>query len=919
MKPVYIVAIVTVITAIMLLAAPPAEAVSNAAVLYLRVAAGARPAGMGEAFVSIADDATATYWNPAGLGNAPIAGKLETKEPPPGYGEITDAVTLPGIRSSAETWVIAGNRLVVFDGTSWGGGKVYPTSSDQTIIDFVKTILNTDDQTVLRSMADQVVAANSVVADSEISAFAQSVRSHLPKDYAAMGDLERGLDTLAAGYHACLLNTERFRALQGKLAEGLKDSTLTPSEADRITFSLEQALLRFLPSRLEVPYSAGIVGNLTCLGVTGKYVWVGTDKGLYRRSGASWARYSVGAGLPSDTVLVLAGNGDQLLIGTARGLGDFLHGTFATVADLPAVPVTAVSFDSPSLGYAAIDGVIYRFDGTTWSSSVQYTVRIDDTIDKIADRIGVYRTPSEREYLIGKIREMNSAGAAPAAVVPADSTGSAVAVDPGAAAVVDSTLLSKPTPPAVADTTADEANMPTPPETSPGASPIDAWLAEGNVIRVPLSPRLPYDVTALRAGIGVVWVGTSGGLLSYDGRTWSNYGYTAFMVPQTDSAGNGGAMTAMQIAQKFMPMGDTAKVAVLAANIDEYNEMNGQPAAPGSTVYVYSHNTGSAIHSIGSVFGDLYIGTEYSTEKKTSSGWEPVSLRDAKHSQLVAAYDYAGEAYFVSGQNITFETKGRKEFVAMFVKWLPTLDVDMYYGFASYVHNTRGVGTFGLSFVYLNYGTIEFRDEAGNPRGEGHPFELTVAGSYGTSLNSKLKLGGTVKFIHSHLSEVGAGQERGEGIASAFAVDAGILYRITDRMQFGSALTNLGPDIKYVDAAQSDPLPRNLALGLSYKVWDTPYNRIVVQGELNKMLTGLNKGIGREFEYAIRHIGAEYWYSNFIALRAGYVYDKEGEVKHITFGAGLQYSAARFDLAYIPSSVDSPLANTLRIAFSLMF
>jgi len=42
-------------------------AVSEAAVLSLLISPGARAAGMGEAFVAVADDATATYWNPAGL------------------------------------------------------------------------------------------------------------------------------------------------------------------------------------------------------------------------------------------------------------------------------------------------------------------------------------------------------------------------------------------------------------------------------------------------------------------------------------------------------------------------------------------------------------------------------------------------------------------------------------------------------------------------------------------------------------------------------------------------------------------------------------------------------------------------------------------------------------------------------------
>ena len=47
--------------------------ISNAAVLFLRIAPGARAAAMGEAFVAVADDATTTHWNPAGLGAYPLA------------------------------------------------------------------------------------------------------------------------------------------------------------------------------------------------------------------------------------------------------------------------------------------------------------------------------------------------------------------------------------------------------------------------------------------------------------------------------------------------------------------------------------------------------------------------------------------------------------------------------------------------------------------------------------------------------------------------------------------------------------------------------------------------------------------------------------------------------------------------------
>ena len=60
--------IITLLT-IMLVLAGGAQifAQSQAGLIYLLISPGARAVGMGESFVATADDATATYWNPAGL------------------------------------------------------------------------------------------------------------------------------------------------------------------------------------------------------------------------------------------------------------------------------------------------------------------------------------------------------------------------------------------------------------------------------------------------------------------------------------------------------------------------------------------------------------------------------------------------------------------------------------------------------------------------------------------------------------------------------------------------------------------------------------------------------------------------------------------------------------------------------------
>jgi len=67
-------------------------------------------------------------------------------------------------------------------------------------------------------------------------------------------------------------------------------------------------------------------------------------------------------------------------------------------------------------------------------------------------------------------------------------------------------------------------------------------------------------------------------------------------------------------------------------------------------------------------------------------------------------------------------------------------------------------------------------------------------------------------------------------------------------------------------------------------------------------------------------LGLEYWYSNILAVRAGYFHEhaSKGNRKYLTFGAGIYYSVFGIDVSYLASvTQNNPLANTVR--FSLKF
>lgn len=59
--------IYSIVVALLLISGPSLNAQSKAGAIFLLISPGARAGGMGEAQVAVANDAFASYWNPAGL------------------------------------------------------------------------------------------------------------------------------------------------------------------------------------------------------------------------------------------------------------------------------------------------------------------------------------------------------------------------------------------------------------------------------------------------------------------------------------------------------------------------------------------------------------------------------------------------------------------------------------------------------------------------------------------------------------------------------------------------------------------------------------------------------------------------------------------------------------------------------------
>ncbi len=305
---------------------------------------------------------------------------------------------------------------------------------------------------------------------------------------------------------------------------------------------------------------------------------------------------------------------------------------------------------------------------------------------------------------------------------------------------------------------------------------------------------------------------------------------------------------------------------------------------------------------------------------------------------FVAVADDA-TATFWNTAGLAFQT-GR-EITFMHANWLPQLVSDMSIEFLAYRQRFASLGgTLAANITYFNYGEQTRTGEQGpEPLGTFRSWDLAVTLCYGAKISQNVGLGVGMRYIRSNLAEMGAGAEKGNGVGSSFAVDFGVLYKMAflKGLALGMNLSNMGPKITYVDAAQADPLPTNFKIGLSYQVLDNEFNKLMIAVDTNKLMVVRHKDgtsdpfykalatawsdgtLNEQANRLISSCGAEYCYNNMIYLRAGYYYDYDGRVKYPAFGAGLQYYKYRFDFAYVAAEQGSPLSDTMRFSLTAGF
>ena len=207
--------------------------------------------------------------------------------------------------------------------------------------------------------------------------------------------------------------------------------------------------------------------------------------------------------------------------------------------------------------------------------------------------------------------------------------------------------------------------------------------------------------------------------------------------------------------------------------------------------------------------------------------------------------------------------------------------------------------------------------------------EYAVGANYAWAMTDRLSLGLGARLLSTDIQQKGSPESASSGVL----IDAGFLYRYEDPdLSTGLVLQNMGPRMKYRDAAAPTPFWARLGFGWRayHDEWlnltgafdaslpvDTRYRLEWPEGGIAEIDRLSIKGPSQNrFNFGV---GADCWFADVLALRGGYTIRTGSDISSPSAGAGLKFTISPFiytvDYAY---SFWGPLsANISRVSFGV--
>jgi len=321
-----------------------------------------------------------------------------------------------------------------------------------------------------------------------------------------------------------------------------------------------------------------------------------------------------------------------------------------------------------------------------------------------------------------------------------------------------------------------------------------------------------------------------------------------------------------------------------------------------------------------------------------------------------------------------------------YTPYLSSLVNDIFLGNLTYYNRINERSAVGASLRYFSLGDIEAREDIIQEPLILSPNELLFDLSYSIRLDDRFSMGITGRYLRSDLKlqvsqeDASAGNSFAVDVSGYYQSEEVAYDSFDGRWRGGFNISNIGPKMKYDDVSEGSFVPTKLALGGGFDFILDEYNKIGVNVEFTKLLVptppirgtefldlngngeldlldedgniyetvidsdaiyagkdpdvsffkGMTQSFGdapngfsEELTEVTWAIGAEYWFRDVFAFRAGYFneHESKGARKYMTLGAGFKYTTIVIDLSYLisTSTVVSPLEGTLRFGLTFNF
>ena len=227
------------------------------------------------------------------------------------------------------------------------------------------------------------------------------------------------------------------------------------------------------------------------------------------------------------------------------------------------------------------------------------------------------------------------------------------------------------------------------------------------------------------------------------------------------------------------------------------------------------------------------------------------------------------------------------------------------------------VGTFGISYLLLDSGDQDLRDEFGDVLGSISVRNHLAVASYATSFPWGIHAGVNMKLVQFRVACRGQCPDL-ETTSTAYALDVGIQAQPFSQipLRFGWMLAHAGTEFQVVNQEQSDPLPTRVRFAVAYEV----LQRFVEEVPMDLWLTVEAEDRARNPGSPSVYVGLDYSAADLFFVRAGYVSGKYDQTNGASVGVGFSFD--RFDLNLAKSLTRSivtgesqPIHVTLGVTF----